>query len=186
MSCHESLMARRRKKTKKPPSTVQPKVDKSLPALPPSAATSFTPDIDTPSEQYSEPPTADVSPRPPQSRRNESSSQNFRREASPASQNDSRRGTRHLQIHVVFVRTLENSLTHAPQTMSHCPRAPTRRQTTRKPLIMAMTTASCFPSHSIRTPRLGPPPSTRRLVEHPMESLAGTISIALWQVIERC
>ncbi|KAJ4354146.1 Rho-type gtpase-activating protein [Didymosphaeria variabile] len=92
MSCHESLMARRRKKTKKPPSSsVQPKVDKSLPALPPSAATQFTPDIDTPSDVFSEPTTTDVSPRPPQPRRNESSPANFRREASPASQNDARR-----------------------------------------------------------------------------------------------
>ncbi|KAJ4289014.1 Rho-type gtpase-activating protein [Kalmusia sp. IMI 367209] len=92
MSCHESLMARRRKKTKKPPSSsVAPKVDKSLPALPPSAATQFTPDIDTPSDVFSEPTTTDVSPRPPQPRRNESSPANFRREASPASGDDPRR-----------------------------------------------------------------------------------------------
>ncbi|KAL5432773.1 hypothetical protein PMIN05_008715 [Paraphaeosphaeria minitans] len=96
MSCHESLMARRRKKTKKPPSSsVQAKVDKSLPALPTSAATQFTPDIDTPSDIFSEPTTTDVSPRPPHPRRNDSSPANFRREASPASQNDARRGTRH-------------------------------------------------------------------------------------------
>ena len=85
-------MARRRKKTKKPPSAVQPKVDKSLPALPPSAANQFTPDIDTPSEPFSEPPTTDVSPRPPHPRRNDSSPANFRREASPASQHDARKG----------------------------------------------------------------------------------------------
>ncbi|KAL1608511.1 Rho-type gtpase-activating protein [Paraconiothyrium brasiliense] len=69
-------------------------LDKSLPALPPSAATQFTPDIDTPSDVFSEPTTTDVSPRPQQSRRNESSPANFRREASPASQNDARRGMR--------------------------------------------------------------------------------------------
>lgn len=87
-------MARRRKKTKKPPSTIQPKVDKSLPALPPSAAPQFTPDVDTPSDVFSEPPTTDASPRPPHPRRNDSSpAANFRREASPASQNDARRGT---------------------------------------------------------------------------------------------
>jgi len=83
-------MARRRKKTKKPPAvSAAPKVDKSLPALPPSAAQNpnFTPDLDTPSEVFSEPPTTDVSPRPPQPRRNESSPANFRREASPASSN---------------------------------------------------------------------------------------------------
>ncbi|CAN9196155.1 unnamed protein product [Alternaria alternata] len=83
MSCHESLMARRRKKSKKPPS-VAPKVDKSLPALPPQeqATSTFTPDLDTPSDVFSEPTTTDVSPRPPQPRRGDSSS-NFRRDASP-------------------------------------------------------------------------------------------------------
>ncbi|KAI4910195.1 hypothetical protein J4E90_007627 [Alternaria incomplexa] len=83
MSCHESLMARRRKKSKKPPS-VAPKVDKSLPALPPHEQnqSTFTPDLDTPSDIFSEPTTTDVSPRPPQPRRGDSSS-NFRRDASP-------------------------------------------------------------------------------------------------------
>lgn len=90
-------MARRRKKTKKPPSSagVPPKVDKSLPALPPSAAqpqTQFTPDLDTPSDVFSEPGTNDVSPRPPHPRRNDSSPANFRRDASPASAGDARRG----------------------------------------------------------------------------------------------
>lgn len=76
-------MARRRKKSKKPPS-IAPKVDKSLPALPPQepASSSFTPDLDTPSEAFSEPPTTDASPRPPHPRRGDSSS-NFRRDASP-------------------------------------------------------------------------------------------------------
>jgi hypothetical protein len=92
MSCHESLMARRRKKSKKPPS-VAPKVDKSLPALPPQeqATSTFTPDLDTPSDVFSEPTTTDVSPRPPQPRRGDSSS-NFRRDASPIG-DISRRGT---------------------------------------------------------------------------------------------
>ncbi|KAF2684075.1 RhoGAP-domain-containing protein [Lentithecium fluviatile CBS 122367] len=94
MSCHESLMARRRKKTKKPPAAgPTPKVDKSLPALPPSAVhtgNSFTPDLDTPSDVFSEPTTTDASPRPPQ-RRNDSSPANYRRDASPASGEDSRR-----------------------------------------------------------------------------------------------
>lgn len=91
MSCHESLMARRRKKSKRPPATTPtPKVDKSLPALPPSAAPlAYTPDLDTPSEMYSEPPTTDVSPRPSHPIRTDSS--NFRREASPASLEDSRK-----------------------------------------------------------------------------------------------
>ncbi|KAF2262172.1 rho-type GTPase-activating protein-like protein 2 [Lojkania enalia] len=90
MSCHESLMARRRKKSKKPPSSAGPvpKVDKSLPALPASAVqqqTAPTPDLDTPSDVFSEPPTADVSPRPAHPKRNDSSPVNFRRDASPAS-----------------------------------------------------------------------------------------------------
>ncbi|KAH7128772.1 hypothetical protein B0J11DRAFT_278958 [Dendryphion nanum] len=88
MSCHESLMARRRKKSKKPPSAPSAKVDKSLPPIPPTAP-SFTPDLDTPSDVFSEPTTADVSPRPPRPRRNDSSPANFRRETSPASLDDS-------------------------------------------------------------------------------------------------
>ncbi|KAF1942254.1 RhoGAP-domain-containing protein [Clathrospora elynae] len=84
MSCHESLMARRRKKSKKPPAAVGAKVDKSLPALPPQdqPTTTFTPDLDTPSDVFSEPPTANASPRPAHPRRGDSSS-NFRRDASP-------------------------------------------------------------------------------------------------------
>ncbi|KAF2998881.1 Rho-type gtpase-activating protein [Curvularia kusanoi] len=97
MSCHESLMARRRKKSKKPPAPAAPKVDKSLPALPPqfeesqSQRSAFnTPDVETPSEVFSEPTTADASPRPAQPRRGDSSS-NFRRDASPAAPESTRR-----------------------------------------------------------------------------------------------
>ena len=85
-------MARRRKKSKKPPPGVAPKVDKSLPALPPHERPTYTPDIDTPSDVFSEPTTTDVSPRPPHSRRGDSSS-NFRRDPSPALTDMSRRGT---------------------------------------------------------------------------------------------
>jgi hypothetical protein len=85
-------MARRRKKSKKPPPGPAPKVDKSLPALPPQERPTFTPDLDTPSDIFSEPTTTDVSPRPPHSRRGDSSS-NFRRDASPAMTDMSRRGT---------------------------------------------------------------------------------------------
>ncbi|KAF2639555.1 rho-type GTPase-activating protein-like protein 2 [Massarina eburnea CBS 473.64] len=96
MGCHESLMARRRKKTKKPPASIAPKVDKSLPALPPNAAQGqtqqqFTPDLDTPSDVYSE-ATATDSPRPSHPRRNDSSpAANFRRDASPVSLDDHRK-----------------------------------------------------------------------------------------------
>jgi hypothetical protein len=85
-------MARRRKKSKKPPAAVAPKVDKSLPALPPHERPTYTPDIDTPSDIFSEPATTDVSPRPPNTRRGDSSS-TFRRDASPAMTDMSRRGT---------------------------------------------------------------------------------------------
>ncbi|KAH7385575.1 hypothetical protein DE146DRAFT_212760 [Phaeosphaeria sp. MPI-PUGE-AT-0046c] len=91
MTCHESLMARRRKKSsRKTTSGPTPKVDKSLPALPPQEHPTFTPDIDTPSDIFSEPTTTDVSPRPSQPRRGDSSS-NFRRDASPAMTEHSRR-----------------------------------------------------------------------------------------------
>ncbi|KAF1850716.1 RhoGAP-domain-containing protein [Cucurbitaria berberidis CBS 394.84] len=95
MSCHESLMARRRKKSKKPPAAVAPKVDKSLPALPPQAdqpQATFTPDVDTPSDIFSEPATTDVSPRPPHSRRGDSSS-NFRPDPSPVGERPRRDNT---------------------------------------------------------------------------------------------
>jgi hypothetical protein len=85
-------MARRRKKSKKPPPGPAPKVDKSLPALPPHERPTYTPDIDTPSDIFSEPTTTDASPRPPHSRRGDSTS-NFRRDASPAMTDMSRRGT---------------------------------------------------------------------------------------------
>ncbi|KAF2279208.1 RhoGAP-domain-containing protein [Westerdykella ornata] len=95
MSCHESLMARRRKKSKKPPAAAPaPKVDKSLPALPPNAAVpqaNFTPDLDTSSDVFSEPPTTEPSPRPPHPKRTDSSPATFRRDASPASLEDPRK-----------------------------------------------------------------------------------------------
>jgi hypothetical protein len=86
-------MARRRKKSKKPPAQVAPKVDKSLPALPPQAegpSTTFTPDLETPSDVFSEPSTANPSPRPAHPKRGDSAS-NFRRDASPMA-DMSRRG----------------------------------------------------------------------------------------------
>ncbi|KAF2771978.1 RhoGAP-domain-containing protein [Teratosphaeria nubilosa] len=63
MSCHESLMARRRKKAKATPRQAAggangEKVDKALPSLPPGAATpaAFSPEAETPpAEVYQEP-----------------------------------------------------------------------------------------------------------------------------------
>lgn len=80
MSCHESLMARRRKRSKanRLASNGGPVVlDKSLPALPPNAATnpvfSPTPETETPpSEYYGETPT-ETSPRPRNPRRKDGS-----------------------------------------------------------------------------------------------------------------
>ncbi|KAF2456128.1 hypothetical protein BDY21DRAFT_288458 [Lineolata rhizophorae] len=96
MSCHEALMARRRKKTKNHKRTAPSGangsviVDKSLPALPPNAdrpgAFVRAADIDTPpSESYTDTPT-ELSPRPRTARsRKEASPGNLKREASPAS-----------------------------------------------------------------------------------------------------
>lgn len=94
MSCHESLMARRRKKNRPPKTSSGPGAikDKSLPPIPPTAPSYPTPDLDTPSDVFSEPPTADVSPRPPHPRRNDSSPANFRRDNSPPSVEESHKG----------------------------------------------------------------------------------------------
>lgn len=92
MSCHESLMARRRKKSKtnrqqaeKAPPIV---LDKSLPALPPSALppSTFSPELETPPEIDTP---DEFSPRPRAATTDRAG--NLRREASPASV-DSRNG----------------------------------------------------------------------------------------------
>lgn len=150
-------MARRRKKSKKPPSAgIAPKVDKSLPALPPSAAqpqAAFTPDLDTPSDVFSEPTTTDASPRPPQSRRNESSPANFRRDASPASLDDSRKGN----VPLVTIPRVPMTNFATLQTTSHFPRAHTKRRiTTTQRLPTRTTTAPYFRLHLIRTLPLAP------------------------------
>ncbi|OJD29158.1 uncharacterized protein BKCO1_900003 [Diplodia corticola] len=90
MSCHESLMARRRKKTKANRQLADPKapvvLDKSLPALPPGAshASSFSPDLETPPEID----TPDEQPPRPRAATSGANA-NLLREASPAS-SDSR------------------------------------------------------------------------------------------------
>ncbi|KKY23061.1 putative rho-type gtpase-activating protein 2 [Diplodia seriata] len=94
MSCHESLMARRRKKTKANRQLAESKapvvLDKSLPALPPgashAAASSFSPDLETPPEIE----TPDELPHRPRAATSGANA-NLRREASPASA-DSRNG----------------------------------------------------------------------------------------------
>ncbi|KAK3071521.1 Rho-type gtpase-activating protein [Teratosphaeriaceae sp. CCFEE 6253] len=103
MSCHESLMARRRKKSKTAPrqatagsngpgaATV---VEKALPSLPPGAApeSAFSPEVETPpAEAYTATPHV-RSPRQPQTRAGrEVSSNNLKRDVSPMS-DEARRG----------------------------------------------------------------------------------------------
>ncbi|KAK2630435.1 hypothetical protein QTJ16_001255 [Diplocarpon rosae] len=86
MSCHESLMARRRKKSRaaaklKKDDQSSVLVDKSLPALPPNAIlkSTFVPDQETPDSLETDTPT-ELSPRPHQGyTQNESSSRNSSR-----------------------------------------------------------------------------------------------------------
>ncbi|KAI9054799.1 hypothetical protein LZ554_001946 [Drepanopeziza brunnea f. sp. 'monogermtubi'] len=88
MSCHESLMARRRKKSRaaaklKKEDLSPMLVDKSLPALPPNAKpeTSYSPDHETPDSQDAETPT-ELSPRTrPGATHNDSASQKSSRRA---------------------------------------------------------------------------------------------------------
>lgn len=93
MSCHESLMARRRKKSRAAANAKLKKddqspmlVDKSLPALPPSAVstTVFSPGLDTPGSFDTDTPT-ELSPRPRQaySQNDSSSRSSSRRPHSP-------------------------------------------------------------------------------------------------------
>ncbi|KXT08773.1 hypothetical protein AC579_4929 [Pseudocercospora musae] len=93
MSCHESLMARRRKKArtpKQPPPGGTAGAEKALPSLPPSAAiqSAFTPEGETPPDTYSEGPTPQghMSPNQRQTTsRNGTALNNFNRDASPLS-----------------------------------------------------------------------------------------------------
>jgi len=88
MSCHESLMARRRKKSRAAANAKLKKddqspmfVDKSLPALPPSAVlqSAFSPDRETPDSLDTDTPT-ELSPRPRQGyTQNDSSSRSSSR-----------------------------------------------------------------------------------------------------------
>jgi hypothetical protein len=88
MSCHESLMARRRKKSraaanaKKKEDQSPMLVDKSLPALPPNAIpqSAFSPDRETPPLTDNDTPT-ELSPRPPRpTYQNDSSSRSSSRQ----------------------------------------------------------------------------------------------------------
>jgi hypothetical protein len=87
MSCHESLMARRRKKSRAAANAKLKKedqspmlVDKSLPALPPNAIlqSAFIPDRESPGSLDNDTPT-ELSPRPRQQYQNDSSSRSSSR-----------------------------------------------------------------------------------------------------------
>lgn len=100
MSCHESLMARRRKKarTPKPTASSSGGPEKALPSLPPGALnqSAFTPEDETPPDVYGvSHGTSHSQPRSPRDRqlgsRNGASSSNFKRDVSPLS-DDVRRG----------------------------------------------------------------------------------------------
>jgi hypothetical protein len=87
MSCHESLMARRRKKSRAAANAKLKKddqspmlVDKSLPALPPNAVlpNAFSPDRETPGSVDTDTPT-ELSPRPRQGYQDSSSRSSSRR-----------------------------------------------------------------------------------------------------------
>ncbi|CAK4033944.1 Rho GTPase-activating 15 [Lecanosticta acicola] len=101
MSCHESLMARRRKKARTPKptpgSSAQP--EKALPSLPPGAApqSAFTPEGETPPEVFPDSHGTSLhqsrSPRDRQvGSRNRGSSNNFKRDVSPLSDDVRREG----------------------------------------------------------------------------------------------
>ncbi|KAJ9619227.1 Rho-type gtpase-activating protein [Taxawa tesnikishii (nom. ined.)] len=106
MNCHESLMARRRKKTRPKPGaagngTAPVILDKSLPALPPNAVpgSALTADADTPgSDSYIETP-PERSPRPRQVKRKEVAI-DIKRDVSPLS-DDEKKGRLHQHSHTV-------------------------------------------------------------------------------------
>ncbi|TVY44573.1 Rho-type GTPase-activating protein [Lachnellula subtilissima] len=101
MSCHESLMARRRKKSRAAANAKLKKddqspmlVDKSLPALPPNAVSqsAFSPDRDTPGSVDNDTPT-ELSPRPRTTYQHDSSSRSSsRRTRDPSAERTSSDG----------------------------------------------------------------------------------------------
>lgn len=98
MSCHESLMAKRRKNKKaQKQQQAANGLNKSLPELPREKASqsAFTPgsEMDTPPEKFTEPVSETPSHQRPARLRKEPSPSNVRREESPASADESRKGT---------------------------------------------------------------------------------------------
>ncbi|TKA74628.1 hypothetical protein B0A55_05959 [Friedmanniomyces simplex] len=102
MSCHESLMARRRKKAKAAPRQATagsngptPAVEKALPSLPPGAApeSAFSPEIETPPSEVYSGTASTRSPRQPQLKAGrDASTNNLKRDVSPISDEARRDG----------------------------------------------------------------------------------------------
>ena len=102
MSCHETLMAKRRKNKKAAQrQAASNTLNKSLPELPREkiAQNAFAPssEVDTSPEKFTEPVSETPSHQRPARLRKESSTSNVRREESPASADESRKGTWRLQ-----------------------------------------------------------------------------------------
>ena len=138
MACHESLMARRRKKAREAKSSANnsnnstPAVlDKSLPALPPNAASnrqnsSGTPDGDTPSDSYVATP-SETSPkvkshahkRPsPETSKRDYSPVTRKRDYSPASVNGIRKGQCiNGSLPVSFIMCADNTIGSLPPSI---------------------------------------------------------------------
>ncbi|TPX15085.1 uncharacterized protein E0L32_004915 [Thyridium curvatum] len=122
MSCHESLMARRRKKSK---AAAQAKarekdaspmlVDKSLPALPPNAIPpgAFASPNDNPSSENEAPTELSPRPRPTYPRNDSSSRDSPRTDRSPERQSESARDTS-LSLPATSYRNNRNSTILAP------------------------------------------------------------------------
>lgn len=139
MSCHESLMARRRKKAKGtksatsgtngPGSTTT--VEKALPSLPPGAATesAFSPELETPpAEQFSATPSG----RRPSAQRTlrsekDTPASSFRRDVSPLSDEARKGGFTCAQWLKLFLKTADT----LPQMALPCPRVLTKKAAVR-------------------------------------------------------
>lgn len=105
MECHESLMARRRKKTARNAhrhkAQNMAKLDKSLPSLPPTAVPemSFSPEVETPSPDSYPPPSVEVPSRKRPSDPRHQGSGSSRKEDSPATTQNQFQGKTYFTFH---------------------------------------------------------------------------------------
>ena len=122
MSCHESLMAKRRKhkKAQKQAQSGAVTKDKALPELPPANAHNTSQTVFTPSSDIDTPP-AESSPRPPQLKARKDRINGARRDDSPASL-DSQKGTLTRNSSFAHVGASENAtLPSSTYNDSHSP-----------------------------------------------------------------